>query len=61
MKLLFAPLVPRSIQQHEFHHLIASSGAASRIGLALLTLLLAPILLLVGTIFVVFRALKAGK
>jgi Protein of unknown function (DUF2652) len=59
-KFWFAPLVPRpSPSQNTFHHVISSTGAAGRFSFALLTLLLTPIFLPVGMIFVFFHALKS--
>jgi hypothetical protein len=55
----FAPLMPRpGSHQNTFHHLVSSTGAVGRAGFALVTLLLTPIFLPVGTIFVFFHALK---
>jgi hypothetical protein len=58
-KFYFAPLVPKSgARRNAFHHLVSSSGAFGRAGFALVTLLLTPIFLPVGTIFVFFHSLK---
>jgi hypothetical protein len=55
----FAPLMPGAgPHQNTFHHLVSSTGAFGRAGFALVTLLLTPIFLPVGTIFVFFHALR---
>ena len=58
-KFWFAPLIPKShAHQNAFHHLVSNTGVAGRAGFALVTLLLTPIFLPVGAIFVFFHALK---
>jgi Protein of unknown function (DUF2652) len=58
-KFFFAPLVPKpGAHQNTFHHLASSTGVFGRTGFALATLLLAPVFLPVGTIFVFFHTLK---
>jgi len=58
-KFWFAPLIPKSrAHQNVFHHLVSNTGVAGRTGLALMILLLTPIFLPIGTIFVLLHALK---
>jgi class 3 adenylate cyclase len=58
-KFWFAPLVPKSCGHgHKFHHIICDTGGIGRTSFAVLTLLLTPIFLPVGTIFVFLHALK---
>jgi hypothetical protein len=58
-KFYFAPLVPKSgARQNTFHHLVSNTGAFGRAGFGLMTLLLTPIFLPVGSIFVFFKTLK---
>jgi len=58
-KLWFAPFIPRSSQ---FRNLASSSGAFGRMGFALLTALLTPVYLPVGTLFALFHAWRTpGK
>ena len=59
-KFWFAPLVPRpSASQNTFYHVVSNTGPFGRFGFALVTLLLTPIFLPVGTVFVFFHALKS--
>jgi len=57
-KLWFAPLVSRS-GRPAFQHLVSGTGPAGRASFALLTFLLTPLYFPIGTLFVLFHALKA--
>jgi hypothetical protein len=57
LKLWFKVLTPAKAQQ-TFHHLTSSSGKAGRILFALVTILLTPIFVPVGAVFVLIHALK---
>jgi hypothetical protein len=58
-KFWFAPLIPRpSAFQNTFHHVVSSTSAVGRFSFAVVILLLTPIFLPVGIIFVFFHALK---
>ena len=57
-KLWFAPLVARPDPQHAFRNVTSNTSRAGRVGFALLTLLLTPIYLPVGTLFVLLHACK---
>ena len=58
-KFWFAPLIPKpGLHQNTFHHVISNTGAVRRAGFLLVTLLLTPIFLPVGTIFVFFHTFK---
>jgi hypothetical protein len=54
-KLWFAPFVPRS---SAYRNIASSTGALGRIAFATMTALLTPLYLPVGTIFVLFHALR---
>jgi hypothetical protein len=56
LKLWFAPL---SARRADFHNLNFNVGAAKRFSFALLTALITPIFLPVGTIFVLLHALRS--
>jgi len=58
LKLWFKPLTPKPRgEEANFHHIDATAGSSGRIGFAALTVLLTPIYLPVGALFVLGRAL----
>jgi len=57
-QLWFAPFASRT---NEFRHVATGATKSGRIGFAILTVVLTPLFLPVGTIFVFFHALKSPK
>ncbi|MEO6036182.1 MAG: DUF2652 domain-containing protein [Verrucomicrobiota bacterium] len=60
-KLFLSPLVGRSASQPPWRHITSSASVVGKIGFAMVTLLLAPIYLPVGTVSVLLHVLKKPK
>lgn len=60
-KLWFSPLAARRDPRRAFHNVASTVTLAGRVSFAVLTLLLTPIYLPVGTVFVLLHALKNGR